>query len=493
MRFAAALLAVIFAIGISLEPAAAAGPAGLGLHLKPCTQGKKRAAARCGTFGVYENRAAHSGRIIELNVVVLPAKHPTHRAIATIAGGPGQAATEFAPWVADGGWAWVAALRDRYDVLFMDDRGMGRSNPFPCDFAPFGDPASYFKWLFPPKLVAACRAKAASTHDFTQYHTSASVDDLNDLRAALGYEKIVLNGGSYGTFFSLVYMRRHPGSVESAVLDGVSPPGFQAVPGEPLGAQRALDDLFAKCAQDASCVKHFPHFKEHFSALMRRFDAGSIAVPVQNPKTKRVVTADLSKEVFVDQLRHVLYDPTGASYVPYVVERAYNRDYAPLGRMMNLMILGFASDINDGAFLSYSCADWMPFVTSAELAQARSGTFAGDIRYRAQQQACRQWHVPVMPASFNLPVRSDAPVLMILGSDDPATPAKYGQAGLRYLPNARAVLVKGGGHGADTPCTDKAVVAFVRARSASGLNLNACTSTFKLPAFATSMKGWPQV
>lgn len=50
------------------------------------------------------------------------------------------------------------------------------------------------------------------------YNTNNAVDDLDSIRAALGYERIVLDGGSYGTFFSLVYIRRHPDHVESAML-----------------------------------------------------------------------------------------------------------------------------------------------------------------------------------------------------------------------------------------------------------------------------------
>ena len=78
----------------------------LGLHLKPCTIGKTKAPAECGTFGVYENRAKHAGKTIALNVVVLKAKHPSHKAIAMIAGGPGQGATEFAETIA----AWVRRI-----------------------------------------------------------------------------------------------------------------------------------------------------------------------------------------------------------------------------------------------------------------------------------------------------------------------------------------------------------------------------------------------
>lgn len=476
----------------SVPVQAADAQPGLGLHLADCALGKAKVPARCGTFGVYENRDAESGRIIQLHLIVVPAKTPAHRAIAEIGGGPGEAATEFAQPLVDGefGPAQVQ-LRDTYDYIFMDDRGMGKSNPFPCDFAPAGNPAAYFGHLFPPALVSGCRTKSEATHDIALYNTNNAVDDLDDIRAALGYDKIVLDGGSYGTFFSLVYMRRHPQHVESAILDAVAPPGFQPIPGEPAGAQQALDQLFSNCRSDASCSAHYPKFEQHFKALLSRFDSGPLPVTVMNRATKRVQTVELSKEVFVDNLRHILYNAFGAAYVPYVVERAYAKDYAPLGRMMQTVIVGFATDINDGAYLAYSCAEFMPFLSPAQLQYAQTHSFAGDLRIRAQQRACATWAVPAMPASFNDPVQSDAPVLMLLGAEDPATPAKYGLAALKYLPNGRAVLVKGFGHGEDTACTAKLRVQFVRAQSAKGLDVDGCTASFKLPPFATSMKGWP--
>jgi pimeloyl-ACP methyl ester carboxylesterase len=489
MRYISALL---FSISLlAAGPQSAPESTGLGLHLHACTVPQTKLAAQCGTFGVYENRAAHSGRIIQLELIVVPAIHPQHRAIAEIAGGPGQASTDFAGYFPTGlaGKSW-ATLRQKYDYVFMNDRGMAGSNFFDCNFAPPGDPASYFKYLFPPDILADCRAKSLATHDLAQYNTNNAVDDLDDIRAALGYHKIVMSGGSYGTFFSLIYLRRHGAHVESEVLDGVAPPGFQPLPGEPIGAQHALDDLFTKCKSNAACNAHFPQFKQHFYALLARFNAGPLMVPAKNLATKKMQTVPLSKEVFVDTLRHVLYVPEGSAYIPYVVDRAYDRDYAPLGYLLQVAMVYEFSGL-EPMYLAYSCQDMMPFLSPSAVRYAAAHSFTGDLRIRAQQQACKVWNVPPMPASFNAPVRSNVPVLMLLGSDDPATPAKYGFAALKYLPNGRAVLVEGAGHGADNACTDNLVLQFVRARSAKGLNVTKCASAFQLPQFATSMKGLP--
>jgi pimeloyl-ACP methyl ester carboxylesterase len=486
------LALICLAIVIAASAARAADAPTLGLHLTPCTQGHAKAPAECGTYGVYENRAAGSGRVIDLAVIVLRAKHETHRAIAVIAGGPGESATPFAEYILDGYFGKdLVALRDRYDLLFVDDRGMGGSNPFSCDFAPVGDPKAYFLDLWPEQLLSGCREKIAATHDPSQYNTNNAVDDLNDVRAALGYPKMVLDGGSYGTFFSLVYMRRHPSSVESVILDGVSAPHFQPLPGAPDGAQQALDELIASCAHDATCHGHFPTFARQFTIVLHRLDTSTLAVPVMNPATKHTDTVQLSKVVFVDAIRHTLYAPQGSAYMPYVIDRAYLRDYVPLGQMVATVTQGINQGLDLGANLSYSCADWMPFIDPKQVADSVAHSFAGDLRIRAQQRACSVWNVPPMAPSFNDPVRSSLPVLMISSSNDPGTPPRYGEEALRYLPNAREALVKGGGHAADTPCTERLVVAFVRAGSAKGLDVSQCTAAYTMPPFATSMNGWP--
>lgn len=479
---------------VSIPVARASQAPRLGLHVAPCAIGKSHVKAECGTFGVYENRAAKRGRIIELYVIVVSATKQTHRAIAEIAGGPGESITQYADDVADGNFMKsTIPLRDTYDILFVDDRGVGKSNPFKCNFAPANDPAAYFREIYPERIVKDCKRTTAATHDRALYNTNASVDDLNDVRAALGYPRIVIAGGSYGTLFSLVYLRRHPETVESVVLDSVSAPHFQVLPGSPDGAERALDDLAAKCRRTAPCARTFPKFRSHFEAVVQRLKRGPIDVPVKNLATKKTVTVPLSEQVFVDQVRHVLYDSLGSSYLPFTIERAYVGDYAPLGRMVNLVSVLMAGSLDEAANLSYSCSDWLPFVDNAALRKAAAHSFAGDIRVQAQRHACAIWNVPPMPAAFDEPVRSDAPILIIASEDDPATPPQYGEAALRYLPNGREALVKGAGHSTETPCTDDLIVRFVRARSARDIDVTRCSGSFTVPPFATSMKGFPEL
>lgn len=454
------------------------------LRAAPCRVGQTQAAAICGTFTVYENRAAHSGRTIALRFIDIKAKHPSHRAIVFNPGGPGASSTASAGDFADS-TTGIGALRDRYDILLVDNRGTGGSALQQCNFAPPAQPDLYFKQLWPDSLVTSCRNRLAKHANLSLYTSSIAADDLDDLRAALGYPKLVLYGGSYGTMFYLIYARQHPEHVESMVLDGVAPNYFYVIP-IPMarGAQDAIDRLAAACARDRSCSKHFPHLAEHFAAVARRFDRGPVTMNVRNSITKRMQRVQLTKEVFAETIRHTLYFPADAAYIPVTIEHAYRGDYTPLAEMVDQMALRFGDIDATGLNLSVTCAEDIPFITEDAIKRLSAGTFEGDFRVRAQQRACRLWNVAPVAAAFNQPVHSNAPVLMISGSDDPASPPEYGRAELQNLPHGRQMLVPGATHDSDyPPCVDAAIAAFVRAHSAARLNLKHCAATYRRPSF----------
>ncbi len=457
------------------------------LKTAPCHVGQSRSAAICGTFTVYENRAAHTGRTIALRFIVIKAKHSSHRAMVFNPGGPGGSATDSAGDFADATTSAYGVLRSRYDMLLVDNRGTGGSAPQKCNFAPPAHPELYFRQEWPDTLVRSCRNRLAAHANLNLYSTTVAVDDLDDLRAALGYPKLVLYGGSYGTMFYLAYARQHPDNVESVVLEGVAPPHFYIIP-LPMarGAQSAIDRLAAACRSDAACSSHFPNFAGHFAAVTHRFDSGPVAVMVKNNVTHQMQRVQLSKEQFVETIRHVMYFPAAAAYIPVTIERAYHGNYTPLAESVDQIAQFFANSQADGLNLSVSCAEDIPFITEQAIQRETSGTFEGDARVRGQQRACRLWNVAPVSAAFVQPVHSNLPILMISGSDDPATPPSYGRQALQYLPNARQMIVPGASHDSDfPPCVDAITVAFVRARSAAGLNFSHCAAAYQRPSFAT--------
>ena len=475
-----------------LTASAATSSPQLGLNLAKCTVGSKKVPARCGTFTVYEDRAAASGRTVEIPLVVIPAEHPMGRAIFWNPGGPGGGAVDAAGDIAGGNTAReLMDLHERYDIVLANNRGVGGPHAQKCNLSPPAHPEYYFLQDWPDALLKACRDGLAANANLSLYTTSISADDLDDMRAALGYSKIVLDGDSYGTFFFLVYMRQHAQHVESAILEGVAPPAFLIIPLEDAaGAELAMEQLIAACQQDAQCEAHFPKFKEHFAAVAHRFDAGPVKVRIENDATKQPQEVLLSKEVFADRLRQALYTAGPGAYVPYITEQAYAGNYVPLGRMIEAVTQGMASVVELGLNLSVTCAEDIPFITEDDIRRTSADSFEGDARVRAQQRACKIWNVKPVPASFNRPVRSSAPVLMISGTNDPATPPNYATRELPYLPNGKQVLLKGASHGEETACTVHVKVEFVLAGSARDLNGASCTASFHRPPFATSMEGF---
>lgn len=486
MRHWACALWLLAGMAPAVAPAGAPAKA---LTLSDCAAGAY--VARCGTFVVYEDRAARAGRTVALPLVILPARHPGRRAIFYNPGGPGASAVDSAALIAEGAFAReLRQLRETYDIVLLDNRGIGGAGAQGCELFPPAHPEYYFLQLWPDELLRDCRARLAAGADLSLYTSALAADDLDDLRAALGYRRVVLDGASYGTHLYLVYMQRHPEHVESAILDGVAPPGLLIVPLEDAaGAQLALDQLIAACRADPQCQANFPHFAEHFAELLHRFDAGPLPVRILNPASKRPQDVLLSHEVFSDRLRQTLYGPTAAAYVPYVIERAYLNDYVPLGQLIDATTRNMDLAVKAGANLSVTCAEELPFVTEEAVRASSAGSFEGDARVRAQQRACRIWNVRPVPESHGRPVHSDAPVLMVSGTDDPTSPASFGTQALRYLPNARQVLVQGAAHVTETDCTVRLKVAFVLAGSARELDTQSC-GAFHRPPFATSMAGF---
>ncbi len=167
--------------------------------LTPCevagaTQVKEKAL--CGTFEVFEDRVLKSGRKIALKIVVFPAtgKDKAPDPLFYIPGGPGSSATEDAPYVAP----QYAKIREHRDLVFVDQRGTGGSNPLNCDFFNPSDLSSYLGEYFPLEEVSKCRQDLGPKANLELYTTPIAMDDLEDVRAALGYKQINLIGASYG-------------------------------------------------------------------------------------------------------------------------------------------------------------------------------------------------------------------------------------------------------------------------------------------------------
>ncbi len=470
------------------------------LELSPCTLPGLSLPALCGWFEVPEDRSAPASpgrRTIKLRVAVVPALEPPALPdpIVYISGGPGEGSIGAAPGLAEA----YAELHKKRDFLLVDLRGTGESTPLLCDGTETRKGVQAFLDEFlPSAMVRACRAKYAAQTDFSRYTTDASIDDLNDIRAALGYQKLNLIGGSYGTRAVQVYLRRHGEHARTATLFGVVPTGLRLPLDVAKDAHQALLGTFDECAGDPECHAAFPDLRGDLAKVLARLDKEPARVPLADPSTGAVTDLVLTRDGFAQALRYMLYGPTSAVQVPLYVHLAAQGNFQPIAETAQIFS-GFLSSGADGIYLSITCSEDVPFFSEAEAAQAVRDTFLGDFRIRQQKAACAEWRVPPVDKSFLEPVTSNVPTLLVSGERDPVTPPAYGDQVARTLSNSRHLVVADGAHEfggmKNADCVDRISADFIASArlDAQGLDTSCLASIarppfqLKLPAAAVAL------
>lgn len=453
--------------------------------LQPCHVPNFDEEVRCGKYEVYEDRAAKTGRKISLNIVVVPAlsKTPAPDPVFWLHGGPGAAATQTVPAAVKGGF--LGQLREDRDLVFIDQRGTGSSNSLSCDLG--DDPANleqFFGELFPIDKVRQCREKLDKVANLALYTTPIAMDDLDEVRAALGYEKINLVAASYGTIAALVYVRQHPDHLRAVFLAGVANTNIRQPLPFAAGAQHAMDLLFEDCAADKACRTTFPDLKKEFAAVLARFDHGPVTAKLFNLSTKQVQAVSVTRGNFVERIRLLLYTTTFARFVPLLIHRAFQGDYIPFETLAVRYNPG--SILARGMYMTVTCSESVPFITRRDIITQTRGTFVGDYRVKVHLAACREWPRGNVPRTFIEPVKSDIPVLMISGELDASTPPWLGKEALKTLPNGRQIGIRYYGHQVDSPCIWKVMAEFVAKGSARDLD-TACTNEIRRPPFAAEL------
>ena len=477
---------LVLALMVTLQTASItrSGTAKSTLVLKPCQVPDIKGEAKCGTFEVFENRATRQGRKINLNVLVLPATGPQRfpDAVFYFAGGPGSAATEDARGVAP----MLAKVREHRDLVFVDQRGTGKSNPLNCKLVDPSDPQSYLGSFYPIEETKKCRAELETHADLTLYTTNIAMDDIDDVRAALGYDQITLYGGSYGTRASMVYMRRHPQHVRAAVLHGISPTNQFMPLNFPQDTERALQGVLSDCEADEACHKEFPDAKNDAAYVLESLLQSPATSEVQLEDTKQKVTLRLNRNLAAEAVRYMLYNPFSASRIPLYLHLARHGNYVPLTQAALWFRKNIVFTGGEGMYLSVTCAEDLPWVTHDEAKRLAENTFLGPYRYYDQSEACEVWPRGTVDAHYADPVRSNKPVLLITGEWDPVTPPSHGDAVAKSLPNSLHIVVPHGGHGLsglqNIDCIDGLIVKFIESASVKGLD-TACVKTIKREGF----------
>ena len=457
-------LAAALAFLVALVPLGAASPRAL--PLAPCTLGGG-VDARCGSFTVSENRAAPDGRTIALRVAVLPARDggTSPDPLVYITGGPGGSAIAGAA----GLLSIFSPTNATRDIVLVDQRGTAGSNRLEC-----AEPRR------PVTTAAAVRAYvttclAGLRADPRQYTTVPAMDDLADVLGALGYDEVNVYGISYGATAAQYLIAQHPELVRSAILDGAT---LLDVPIFELwgrNGERSLRAVLGRCATSPRCGRAFPRVRreafEMIAALRRK--------PVRDNETVIDVASAAGT------LQALTRTPAGAAQIPWIAHEARAGNWTPLELAMDELGTG-GLDTRMVMFWSIVCNEHWARWDPARAAAASRGTYLAErTALDAGLVAATCSAVPKVeqPAWTTARIRSDTPVLFVVGGADPQDPLANVSRASGELPSSRTVVVPAGGHGSvQLGCVPRIAQQFIEGASASGLDTG-CVARYAPPRF----------
>jgi pimeloyl-ACP methyl ester carboxylesterase len=460
--------------GGGADPAAPGSAGGTALAWEDCGDDLE-----CATLPVPLDHDRPDGERIELALARLPARSPEQRIGALLfnPGGPGESGVDV---VREAGEEYFdTALRDRFDIVGFDPRGVGASAPVRCTEGDDERAADDLE-LVPTtprardRMVAEARAFVAgcqrlSGHLLPHVSTEATARDLDLLRAALGEERLTYLGVSYGTLLGAVYADLYPERTRAMVLDAAADPvtwfgdGAEVARQQTLGFERSLDAFSAACARNPDSCPLGADPEAALDRLLARLERTPLEVGDEE---------QVDEVVAFDAVVGALYDDRAWPLLADALARAESGDGAALLELA-------ATDDDAGpdgrvgnaaeAQAAITCADRdAPGDVQAyhELARelARIGPRFGPVLAYAGLD-CAFWPVDPAPRDGGAITAEGAPPLLVIGGTrDPATPYAEAQAMAGQLASAVLLTLEGDGHGAyggRSACVDDAVHAYL--------------------------------
>jgi pimeloyl-ACP methyl ester carboxylesterase len=343
-----------------------------------------------------------------------------------------------------------AEVNQTRDLVFVDQRGVGRSAPQTCPGS-MEDPA-----LSPDRVRAAVRTCLAAAPRTPRYDTTPSaVRDLDRVRAALGYRQIDLYGGSYGVTLGLAYLQRYDRNVRTAVLDSGSLLDVRLWQLVPTSAQQAFDRLAERCAQDRTCAAAYGPAPDLATVL-----AALRAQPARVVIAGRTVTVDEAS--FLNMvIDGYLGSAETAVLLPADLHALALGQWSTVveRRQLSGQLPSAAKPIPMQK-ITVGCSDaWARMDPAAIAAQSASSFPPATLAQASWWNAvCAGWS---SGAGASGAVRTTVPVVFLNGTADPADPPANVAAAAATMPNALLVSVPGGAHGVLTGCMRSYVTLFV--------------------------------
>lgn len=430
----------------------------------------------CSRLRVPVDYADPAAGSIRIAVVRLPAGDDEARGSLVLnPGGPGGSGVDYA---LAAGLVVSRAVRERYDIVGFDPRGVARSAPISCvsdaelddllalDGSP-DDPAEEQQVLDAWRVLGAgCAADRPQLA--AHLSTKAAARDLDVLRAALGDRRLTYLGKSYGTYLGTTYAELFPKRVGRLVLDGQLDPaasGAEIAAGQARGFEGALRAYLASCLRRSGCpfTGSVAAAQTQVGALLDRTDAQPLRGERGRPVTEALAVIGIAA---------ALYDTRTWSLLTRALREAARGD----GRTL-LALADYYSDRRpDGRFTSNAieaqyavncldrpeATDLASYRAAATELSASAPVFGEFLAWGSV--ACATWPVPPQNTPHRVTAAGARPILVVGTTRDPATPYSWAVSVAKQLESGRLLTYVGDGHTAyrqGSRCIDRAVDRFL--------------------------------
>jgi pimeloyl-ACP methyl ester carboxylesterase len=446
----------------------------------------------CTTIDVPFDHDRPDGRTVALRVARQKSRaFPTHRAAFQLAGGPGGTSVGQSGTIP----RLLPKLLDQFDLVYVDQRGTGGSGYLSCAG---GYPETKDDWV----ACAGEHAKDDLTHDLT----IDAAHDLESVRVALGYQKIHIRAGSYGTRLGLEFMRQHESSVAAIVLDGVDPPDNTFFEDFIRAVDRGVAHLAADCTKSAACATIT-------TDVVADLTAHRDAIKT----TPRPIVADgqpstEDEATFLAVLGAAVFDATTYYLIPRAMHNARHGDFAawdaligkitgqtvtepvngrrmppgdPLRRFSPHVHGTGTSYVAPGLYMAVICAEDLPNTPSVAALRTLNAAqvWGGDPNMVDIADACSAWKMTPLAASQRAPVHSDAKVLLLNGELDLNTFPEWGAHAAETLTHATSIVVPYATHSTmGIPCVGQVITDFLAHDGDMGAVDASCIRALPAPA-----------
>jgi len=404
----------------------------------------REVATEMGEFMVPENRNTPDGRQLTLRFVRFKSTNPNPGSpIVYLAGGPGGSGINAAKYKRHD---LFLALREVADVIAFDQRGTGLSDG-PPDYPGLWtfDPATPMTNATVRPIVQKAIREAADYFsekgsDLTAYNSNASADDLNDLRRALGAEKLSLWSISYGSHLALTTLKRHEKHLDRIVLAGTE--GYDHTVKLPADQQAILVSIDNLLKADPKTADVFPDFLGDVAKLLDQVDKKPAMVTSKNPQTGEELEVALGKLELQIIMSWFLGSPRAFRDLPLAVQQMLTGDFAAItpyalhAKSGNFPGMGMGMDLASGI---------SPHRRKLIAIQAKTTLLGDAINFPYLHLYDAMPELDAGP-EFRAPYPSELPVLCISGTLDGRTAVNNAVETLKYLPNGRHLVLEGAGH-----------------------------------------------